>query len=150
MPEPTPAEHCGHLSPQTLLTTPPVECVLRPSHAGSHADARGCRWMTAPTPPPGVVRDQIARAIHRYDYEAGLSGNDIPSRHHRGEADAVLRVPVIAEALGAAAAVARVRAECDRIEAAVRANPQSPDFDGAYLAAIGHIRRALNPLQETT
>jgi len=45
----------------------------------------------------------------------------------------------------AEAAVERVRAECDRIEAAVRANPQGPDFDGAYLAAIGHIRAALNP-----
>lgn len=98
-----------------------------------------------PTPVPADVRDQIAAAIHRYDYEAGLSGNDIPSKHHRGEADAVLRVPAIAEAL---TAVERVRAECDRIEAAVRANPQDPDFDGAYLAAIGHIRAALEP-QET-
>ncbi|MBI0296315.1 hypothetical protein JBE04_18050 [Streptomyces sp. PRKS01-29] len=33
---------------------------------------------------------QIARAIHRYDYEHGLSGNDMPSEHHRGEAEAVL------------------------------------------------------------
>jgi hypothetical protein len=39
----------------------------------------------------------------------------------------------------------RVRSECDRIEAAVRATPTSPDFDGAYLAAIGHIRAALQP-----
>lgn len=83
--------------------------------------------------------------------------------------DEVLAAPAIAEALTAAAeptalkrahialaeqagrdqaALERVRAECDRIEAAVRANPKHPDFDGAYLAAIGHIRRALNP-QET-
>lgn len=48
----------------------------------------------------------------------------------------------------ARAALARVEAECDRIEAAVRANPQDPDFDGAYLAAIGHIRNALNPLEQ--
>jgi len=45
----------------------------------------------------------------------------------------------------AEAALERVRAECDRIEAAVRARPTAPDFDGAYLAAIGHIRAALNP-----
>ena len=45
----------------------------------------------------------------------------------------------------AEAAVERVRAECDRIEAAVRARPTAPDFDGAYLAAIGHIRAALEP-----
>jgi DNA repair ATPase RecN len=41
------------------------------------------------------------------------------------------------------ALIARAQAECDRIEAAVRANPTSPDFDGAYLAAIRHIRAAL-------
>lgn len=40
--------------------------------------------------------------------------------------------------------LARVRAECDRLEAAVRAHPQTPDFDGAYLAAIRHIRGALD------
>jgi hypothetical protein len=44
----------------------------------------------------------------------------------------------------AAAPAARVQAECDRIEAAVRGNPTHPDFDGAYLASIGHIRRALS------
>jgi hypothetical protein len=38
---------------------------------------------------------------------------------------------------------ARVDAECDRIEAAVRANPTNPDFDGAYLACVKHIRAAL-------
>lgn len=36
----------------------------------------------------------------------------------------------------------RVLRECDRIERAVRANPTSPDFDGAYLACLGHIRKA--------
>lgn len=44
----------------------------------------------------------------------------------------------------AAEAVGRVRAECDRIEAAVRANPQDPDFDGAYLACLRHVRAALD------
>ncbi|MFE9921597.1 hypothetical protein ACFYQA_08440 [Streptomyces sp. NPDC005774] len=45
-----PREHCGNLSPQTLLTTPRTECVLRPDHQGSHADDRGCRWWAAPAP----------------------------------------------------------------------------------------------------
>jgi hypothetical protein len=36
------------------------------------------------------LRTAIARAIHRYDHEHGLSGNDIPSKHHRGEAEAVI------------------------------------------------------------
>lgn len=44
----------------------------------------------------------------------------------------------------AEAAIAQVRAECDRITTAVRANPTNADFDGAYLAAIRHIRAALD------
>lgn len=54
-----------------------------------------------------------------------------------------------AELAAAQATVARVGAECDRIEAAVRANPQDRDFDGAYLAALKHIRSALAG-EETT
>jgi len=42
----------------------------------------------------------------------------------------------------AATALVRVLRECDRLERAVRGNRTSPDFDGAYLAAIGHIRDA--------
>jgi hypothetical protein len=40
----SPREHCGHLSPDTGLTTVRTECVLRPGHSGSHADDVGCRW----------------------------------------------------------------------------------------------------------
>ncbi|MEU3283364.1 hypothetical protein, partial [Streptomyces antibioticus] len=36
------------------------------------------------------LRKRIAHAIHRYDNHHALSGNDIPSRHHYGEADLVL------------------------------------------------------------
>jgi hypothetical protein len=36
------------------------------------------------------LRRRIARAIHRYDNHHALSGNDIPSKHHHGEADYVL------------------------------------------------------------
>jgi hypothetical protein len=42
----------------------------------------------------------------------------------------------------AATALVRVLRECDRLERAVRSRRTSPDFDGAYLAAIGHIRDA--------
>lgn len=38
------------------------------------------------------LRRRIALAIHRYDNVHALSGNDIPSHHHYGEADAVLAV----------------------------------------------------------
>lgn len=47
-----------------------------------------CRCM----PAANALRRQYAAAIHRYDYEHGLSGNDLPSDHHRGEADAVMTV----------------------------------------------------------
>lgn len=47
--------------------------------------------MTETTPSRRAgLRDEIAKAIHRYDNHHALSGNDIPSRHHRGEADAVM------------------------------------------------------------
>ncbi|WP_329215163.1 hypothetical protein OG352_06185 [Streptomyces sp. NBC_01485] len=37
-----------------------------------------------------LLRTRIAAAIHRYDNHHALSGNDIPSQHHLGEADFVL------------------------------------------------------------
>lgn len=43
-------------------------------------------------PTPEELRQRIARAIHRYDNHHALSGNDMPSEHHYGEADAVLAV----------------------------------------------------------
>ncbi|MEU3665784.1 hypothetical protein [Streptomyces virginiae] len=53
----------------------------------------GCRHHNAhPIPATDDLRQQYARAIHRYDHEHALSGNDMPSDHHRGEADAVLAV----------------------------------------------------------
>lgn len=130
MPEPTPAEHCGHLSPQTLLTTPPVECVLRPGHSGSHASETNMRWYPtpAPVPPPAGVRDQIAAAIRDATCtgDCGKTEDECareriqPFAWHHGKlavvegtpeqfADAVLRVPAIAEALTAVAVLARVR-----------------------------------------
>ncbi|WP_329126126.1 hypothetical protein [Streptomyces sp. NBC_01353] len=37
-----------------------------------------------------TLRNRIARAIHQYDNQHALAGNDMPSKHHYGEADAVL------------------------------------------------------------
>ncbi|KIF02224.1 hypothetical protein PL81_31135 [Streptomyces sp. RSD-27] len=48
----------------------------------------------------------------------------------------------------AEAALARVRAECDRIEAAVRANGPDPDLAGGYLACLRHVRAALDPVED--
>ncbi|MFE3657242.1 hypothetical protein [Streptomyces sp. NPDC059165] len=124
MPEPTPVhscDNCDGVDPGSCLANParPTPARLRCNHVHLRHEHAPHSWEPQPgmtpvhcegygTPPPDGVRDQIARAIHRYDYEAGLSGNDIPSRHHRGEADAVLRVPAVAAALGAAAALREV------------------------------------------
>lgn len=54
----------------------------------------------------------------------------------------------LARLYGAEAAIERVRAECDRIEAAVRDNPTSPDLAGGYLACLRHVRAALDEHQD--
>ncbi|MYX14439.1 hypothetical protein GTY67_13635 [Streptomyces sp. SID8374] len=47
---------------------------------------------TTPDRPADLLRAAVARALVRYDWNAGLSGRDTPSEHHYGEADAVLAV----------------------------------------------------------
>jgi hypothetical protein len=76
---------------------------------------------------PGLSR--AVEVVHR----VMLEGHDGPSADDDPE-----RAPD-----DAAAALARVVAECDRIERAIHDQPTSPDFDGAYLAALGHVRRAI-------
>jgi hypothetical protein len=70
------------------------------------------------------LRQRVARAIHRYDYDRMLSGNDMPSKHHYGEADFVLaelRAELAASAVVPAADRAAVLGEApdlaDRLEA---------------------------------
>ncbi|MHA6764749.1 hypothetical protein [Streptacidiphilus sp. PAMC 29251] len=48
----------------------------------------------------------------------------------------------------AEATISRVRAECDRIEAAVRDNPQDHAFDAGYLASLKWIRHALDGTED--
>ncbi|MFC5802771.1 hypothetical protein [Streptomyces formicae] len=120
MPEPTPAEHCGHLSPRTLLTTPPVECVLPASHTGDHADDRNVRWWNAPAPVPADVREQIAEAIalHRNGSASDGRGwyrNDDDHADSLALADAVLRVPAIAGLQQLAAERDMLGRETDRL-----------------------------------
>ena len=52
------------------------------------------------------LRQRVARAIHRYDNHHALSGNDIPRKHHYGEADFVLAE--LRTELGAVAALRQV------------------------------------------
>ena len=72
--------------------TDPTQCSgdegFCPEH-GYHRHALKQPGETTPSRRAGL-RDDLARAIHRYDHDHLLSGNDIPSKHHRGEADAVL------------------------------------------------------------
>lgn len=85
MPEPT---------PDLIPTVQPVEHCGDTQIHSSHKAMRGGVVFRCPgtKPPTPERRAQYAAAIHRYDYEHGLSGNDIPSKHHRGAADAVLNV----------------------------------------------------------
>src|SRR5690606_18833719 len=48
--------------------------------------------VVAPPTDQTALRDRIAEALVRYDWNAGLSGRVTPSEHHYGEADAVLAV----------------------------------------------------------
>lgn len=70
---PQAAEHCGHLSPQTALTTPPLECVLCPGHSGIHADETGVRWRSAQADEAAWRRKAIQRAIRLSRYETALN-----------------------------------------------------------------------------
>lgn len=70
--------------------------------------------------PKNTLRKRVARAIHRYDNHHALSGNDIPSKHHYGEADFVLaELRSELDALDALRAVARGYCpDCGRGDAA--------------------------------
>jgi hypothetical protein len=60
-----PREHCGHLPPQTGLSTVRTECVLRPGHSGSHADDVGCRWWPIADEQPAAAPAGPAPATDR-------------------------------------------------------------------------------------
>jgi hypothetical protein len=72
--------------PYWLELDPERAAALRDDLTNPHAPAAGL----SDTQPANDLRNVIARAIHRYDNHHALSGNDIPSAHHYGEADAVL------------------------------------------------------------
>lgn len=99
------------------------------------------------TPAPATqLRDQIAAAIHRYDNEHALSGNDIPSAHHRGEATAVLAVPAIQQ-LAETRDAHRI-AEGDRDAAETEARELREEL-ACVRMWLPVIRRALSSLPET-
>lgn len=153
MPEPTPAEHCG-------------DARKHPAHKAM----RGRRVFqccgTVAQPSPADVRDQIAAAIRdaACDGDCGKTEDECareriqPFAWHHGKltvvegspeqfADAVLRVPAIAEAVGAAA---RVRDACDQLtRAALNADgvPLTPRDEGTVRAA-DRILAALDPQEQ--
>ncbi|MFJ2259501.1 hypothetical protein ACIOKD_14365 [Streptomyces sp. NPDC087844] len=95
-PEPTepddPAAHAlaRHIADHPVGT---IQAAFRylnaPVAAELHEDAGPA---PAPVTDPAELRDRIATALVRYDWNAGLSGRVTPSEHHYGEADAVLAV----------------------------------------------------------
>ncbi|MFE0088793.1 hypothetical protein [Streptomyces sp. NPDC059016] len=105
-----------------------------------HMDAYAKNFPT-PAPPPDGVRDQIAETL------AGHAGSrafltDEPGWDHaraawHAHADAVLRVPVIAEALDAAAAVERVREACRGAVLKGEAYARESITDGEALLHLG-------------
>ncbi|MFF7880998.1 hypothetical protein ACH40F_08030 [Streptomyces sp. NPDC020794] len=128
-----------------------------------------------PKPAPAGLRDQLAAAI----WERQNPGRRYTDCEHPWQADAEADADAVLAALtlrldfgeeqawckicrrvwegrshqcesDAEQTVTRVRNECDRLEAAVRDNPTAPDFDGAYLTAIRHVRTALQPPKEPT
>src|SRR5690606_12119210 len=68
--------------------------------------------VVAPPTDQTALRDRIAEALVRYDWNAGLSGRVTPSEHHYGEADAVLAV--LPEPVDRAAAWLDAAAECNK------------------------------------
>ena len=72
------------------------ECLAAVHHALDGPPSGTAATQATDEPPtidnPAYLRQMYARAIHRYDNEHALTGNDIPSKHHYGEADAVMAV----------------------------------------------------------
>ncbi|MEU1133560.1 hypothetical protein ABZ383_27510 [Streptomyces sp. NPDC005900] len=77
--------------PGSPRTTPPLCDHLGANYYREWASQalEGDETATGVTHGTGLQR-RIAAAIHRYDNHHALSGNDIPSEHHHGEAKAVL------------------------------------------------------------
>lgn len=154
---------------KSLSWTDKIRCIRPAGHTGDHTnqtatDINQIMWIDNPatgsdTTDSAALREQYA-ALAFNAVAPALKAHDhwLPLTVRQAVAAAVLavrdrqfaalkraHVALAAQAGRDQAAVDRVGSECDRIEAAVRANPQDPDFDGAYLAAIGHIRAALQP-----
>lgn len=109
------------------------------------------------------LRTQVQQQVDAKMGVAGEWGNalaDLAAMRTRAEAAEEEVARLLAESpwlrasdedrQAAEATIRRAQAECDRIETAVRANPTAPDFDGAYLACLGHIRAALTPTKPAT
>ncbi|MFF1284373.1 hypothetical protein ACFVY4_26975 [Streptomyces sp. NPDC058299] len=86
------ATTCGATSEGIFDEHPLGPCIKEPHpEAEYHRDTRGREWQLLITPAHRTeLARRLAQAIHRYDYEHGLTGNDIPGSHCRGETNAVL------------------------------------------------------------
>ncbi|MER7813830.1 hypothetical protein [Streptomyces sp. NPDC096153] len=131
------ADHCHLMNHEARLADTTAELAVLRQVARGYCGACG-RGDAAPT------ADQWNEQRQRADRAAAELSETRNALAMQEGISADLRV----ESKARGDKLAGVSAECDRIEAAVRANPKHPDFDGAYLAAIGHIRRALDPQEQ--
>ena len=109
---------------------------------------------TGSAPADNPLRQRVARAIHGYDNHHALSGNDIPSKHHFGEADAALTVlrPELAR-LAALRQVARDYCfTCGRGDAAPTVADWETQYDRADTAEqrLGKVRDLRDDLRGVT
>lgn len=93
-----------------------------------------------PSADRAALRQRIAAALVRYDWNAGLSGRDTPSEHHFGEADAVLAV--LPEPTGQTAARAAFR------EAAAVLDRRATGIDAFASSDYGEEARAVRELAD--
>jgi len=105
--------------------------------AAYRAAIRAAAGQPAP-PEVGDLREQIAEAIARHDYEIGLASNETPRSHHISQADAVM--PVVRVAVDGE--TAELRAEIERLRGSVAHHQDRADKLGRQVAAVRRERHA--------
>ncbi|MFC8008893.1 hypothetical protein [Streptomyces cinereoruber] len=135
-----PAERCGH-QPDPVIGRP-TECVLRPGHSGSHADHTGMRWWMHQTPALGLATQSNGLAERQYEDIERLQGYLTATIRALGTpVGAWAAIPHVVQDIvtardQAAAAVARVRAWCDDLDASVRLQHGDPHAEHPHAIAL--------------
>ena len=133
-----PAEHCGHQPPH-LVAQQATECVLRPGHAGSHANETGMRWwMNLP------IGRRTASQIT--DTELDQLYARIEQAELKAEAMTAAMESTAADALAHGLCHMKLMAQCTRAE---RAEAERDQARGAIRSALPDLQRAIDCLDAT-